>query len=139
MAAILKLRRASSVPTLVESELFYNTNLATLQVGKSSGVITLVKLSEVNTGNLQIVGTISGSNLTLNGDISASNAYFTGDVRLDGQIILGDVPQDNINVNAQFSGSLIPSASTFDLGSDTKKWNNVYANNIYGGIKDSRN
>jgi len=137
MAAILKLRRASSVPTLVESELFYNTNLATLQVGKSSGVITLVKLSEVNTGNLQIVGTISGSNLTLNGDISASNAYFRGDVRLDGQIILGDVPQDNINVNAQFSGSLIPSASTFDLGSDTKKWNNVYANNIYGGIKDS--
>jgi hypothetical protein len=114
--------------------------LATLQVGKSSATndnITLVKLTETNTGNLQIVGTISGSYLTLNNDITASNAYFRGDVRLDGQIVLGDVPQDNINVNAQFSGSLIPSASTFDLGSTTKKWNNVYANNLNGSITDT--
>jgi hypothetical protein len=114
--------------------------LATLQVGKSSATndnITLVKLTETNTGNLQIVGTISGSYLTLNNDITASNAYFRGDVRLDGQIILGDVPQDNINVNAQFSGSLIPSASTFDLGSITKKWNNVYANNLNGSVTDT--
>jgi spore maturation protein SpmB len=137
MAAILKLRRGTSVPSLVESELFYNTSLSTIQVGKSSGTITLVKLTEENTGNLQIVGTISGSYLTLSSDITASNAYFKGDVRLDGQIILGDVPQDNINVNAQFSGSLIPSASTFDLGSTTKKWNNVYANNLYGSVIDS--
>ena len=137
MAAILKLRRGTSAsPALVESELFYNTSLSTIQVGKSSGLITLVKLSEINTGNLQLVGTISGSNLTLNGDVTAQNAYFRGDVRLDGQIILGDVPQDNINVNAQFSGSLIPSASTFDLGSVTKPWNNVYANNLNGSITD---
>jgi len=141
MAAILKLRRGSTTPTSLEqSELFYNSTLATIQVGKSSATndnITLVKLTETNTGNLQIVGTISGSYLTLNNDITASNAYFRGDVRLDGQIILGDVPQDNINVNAQFSGSLIPSASTFDLGSNTKKWNNVYANNINGSVTDS--
>jgi hypothetical protein len=140
MAAILKLRRGSTTPTSLEqSELFYNSALATLQVGKSSATndnITLVKLTETNTGNLQIVGTISGSYLTLNNDITASNAYFRGDVRLDGQIVLGDVPQDNINVNAQFSGSLIPSASTFDLGSTTKKWNNVYANNLNGSITD---
>jgi hypothetical protein len=141
MAAILKLRRGSTTPTSLEqSELFYNSALATLQVGKSSATndnITLVKLTETNTGNLQIVGTISGSYLTLNNDITASNAYFRGDVRLDGQIILGDVAQDNINVNAQFSGSLIPSASTFDLGSITKKWNNVYANNLNGSVTDS--
>ncbi len=141
MAAILKLRRGSTTPTSLEqSELFYNSTLATIQVGKSSASndnITLVKLTETNSGNLQIVGTISGSYLTLNNDITASNAYFRGDVRLDGQIILGDVPQDNINVNAQFSGSLIPSASTFDLGSTTKKWNNVYANNLNGSVTDS--
>jgi hypothetical protein len=141
MAAILKLRRGSTTPTSLEqSELFYNSTLATIQVGKSSASndnITLVKLTETNSGNLQIVGTISGSYLTLNNDITASNAYFKGDVRLDGQIILGDVPQDNINVNAQFSGSLIPSASTFDLGSTTKKWNNVYANNLNGNVTDS--
>jgi len=139
MAAILKLRRGTSAsPALVESELFYNTSLSTIQVGKSSGLITLVKLSEINTGTLQIVGTISGSNLTLNGDITAQNAYFRGDVRLDGQIILGDVPQDNINVNAQFSGSLIPSQSNaFDLGSQTSQWRTIYAGTINGNITDS--
>jgi len=69
MAAILKLRRGSTTPTSLEqSELFYNSALATIQVGKSSANndnITLVKLTETNTGNLQIVGTISGSYLTL--------------------------------------------------------------------------
>lgn len=142
MAAILKLRRASTTPNLVKSELFYNEQKETLQIGKndiaSTDVVTLVKLTDVNTGNLQIVGTISGSSLNLSGDITASSAYFKGDVRLDGQIVLGDVPQDNISVNAQFSGSLIPSgsSSTFDLGSQTQYWRNVYATNINGNITD---
>lgn len=137
MAAILKLRRGSTTPTtLEESELFYNSSLGTLQVGKTSANndnITLVKLTDVNTGNLRIVGTLSGSALTLSGDITASNILLSGDlnardVRLSGNIYLGNEISDNINVTAQVSGSLIPSASNeYDLGSDTRKWKNLYA------------
>jgi uncharacterized delta-60 repeat protein len=137
MAAILKLRRGSTTPTTLEqSELFYNSSLGTLQVGKTSANndnITLVKLTDINTGNLRIVGTISGSALTLSGDITASNIVLSGDlnardVRLSGNIYLGDNISDNISVTAQFSGSLIPSASNqYDLGSDTHKWKTLYA------------
>jgi hypothetical protein len=135
MAAILQLRRGTNSQTgsihFEESELFYNQSKETLQIGYSSSLdgnlITLTKLNSVNTGSLNI-----------SGDITASNAYFRGDVRLDGQIFLGDVATDNINVNAQFSGSLIPSQSnTFDLGSISNPWRTIYSTTINGAITDA--
>ena len=135
MAAILQLRRGTNSQTgsihFEESELFYNQSKETLQIGYSSSLdgnlITLTKLNSVNTGSLNI-----------SGDITASNAYFRGDVRLDGQIFLGDVATDNINVNAQFSGSLIPSQSnTFDLGSISNPWRTIYSTTINGSITDT--
>ena len=134
MAAILQLRRGTNSQTgsnFAESELFYNQSKETLQIGYASmldgNLITLTRLNLVNTGSL-----------SLTGDITASNAYFRGDVRLDGQIFLGDVPTDNINVNAQFSGSLIPSQSNaFDLGSVSNPWRTIYSTTINGAISDT--
>jgi hypothetical protein len=149
MAAILKLRRGSTTPTSLEqSELFYNSTLATIQVGKSSASndnITLVKLTETNTGNLQIVGTISGSALTLSGDITAQNltlggnATIAGNITFSGSLItFGNEDTDNIVFTGELSSSLIPNNdNTFDIGSTDKKYRNVYANNLYGGVKDS--
>jgi hypothetical protein len=148
MAAILKLRRGSTTPTSLEqSELFYNSTLATIQVGKSSASndnITLVKLIEPNSGNLQIVGTISGSAVTLSGDITASNltlsgnATIAGNITFGGELItLGDANTDNIVISGELSSSLIPNNNNaFDLGSTDKKYRDVYAYNINGSVTD---
>jgi peroxiredoxin len=127
MAAILQLRRGSTTPTSLEvSELFYNSTLTTLQVGKSSASndnITLVKLTETNNGNLQIVGTISGSTLNI-----AGNAKIGGNIEIGGNIVLGTGSNDTITVNAPFTGSLIPQFDGIDdLGASDKKWKNLYA------------
>jgi hypothetical protein len=82
--------------------------------------ITLVNLGG-NTGSVELTGDITASNITLTGDLSARN------VSLSGNIIIGDEIQDNITVQGQFSGSLIPSSSNdYDLGSSTKKWRNLF-------------
>ena len=135
MAAILKLRRGTSFTSLQESELFYDTALGTIHLGDGGGsnttYKTLVKLTELNSGSIYLNGDITGSHISASGDISASNLKLVGDadimgnITLGGDIFLGDGTNatDNINVNASFSGSLIPTTtSVFTLGSDTKKY-----------------
>ena len=117
MAAILKLRRGTTVPSLAESELFYHQTLDTVLVGDGTDSHILLK---------------SGSNIvdhvSLSGDLTASNIRVTSDIRIGGNIFLGDsLANDNINIQASLSGSLIPSASNvYDLGSETRYWKNSY-------------
>jgi hypothetical protein len=117
MAAILKLRRGSSIPTLTESELFYHTSLDTLVVGDGTNSHILLK-SGSNTVNL----------VDISGTISASYIHVANDLTIKGNIILGDeIANDNITINAELSGSLIPDADNrHDLGSNSKKYRNLY-------------
>jgi len=80
------------------------------------------------TGIVDIEGntTITG-NLQVDGNINA-----TGNVVIGGNITIGDALTDNIVINASIQSDLIPQAdNTYDLGSATFRWDNVYANNVY--------
>jgi hypothetical protein len=126
-AAILTLRRGTTTPSLSQSELFFNTSTNTLNVGGTSGVITLVKIGANTgnitlTGNLSIIGSISGSSLDITGD-----AKIDGNVLIGGNIVLGTGSNDIITVNAPFTGSLIPQQDgQDDLGSPTKRFNELH-------------
>ena len=115
MAAILKLRRGTSIPSLQQSELFYHSSLNTLVVGDGSNSHILLK-SGSNT-----VNTVS-----ISGTVSASYIHVANDLTIKGNIILGDeIANDNITINAELSGSLIPDADNrHDLGSNSKKYRN---------------
>jgi len=133
MAAILQLRRSTTnaSPSLTEGELFLHNGVGSIQFGSGSAPTLTYTLLPLNT---PVVG-----NINLIGNITASNATLSGDIHIGGNIYLGDtLANDNINVTAQFSGSLIPSASNqFSLGTADKVWNNVYATNINGSITDT--
>lgn len=88
MAAILQLRRGTTTPSLSQSELFFNTSTNTLNVGGTSGTITLVKIGS-NTGNITILGDLSVSGTTILTTITGSNLYITEDVTIDGNIHIG--------------------------------------------------
>ena len=125
--AILTLRRGTTTPSLAQSELFFNTSTNTLNVGGTSGTITLVKLGS-NTGNITLNG-----NLSINGGISGStlditgNAKIDGNVQIGGNIILGTGSNDTITVNAPFTGSLIPQEDGIDsLGSPSKRFKSLH-------------
>jgi uncharacterized protein with FMN-binding domain/uncharacterized coiled-coil protein SlyX len=129
MAAILTLRRGTTTPSLAQSELFFNQTTNTLNVGGTSGVITLVKIGS-NTGNI----TLSGD-LGINGNITGSNLYITNNVTIDGNIHIGGnitlgsgSDGDIVNVNAPLSGSIIPDTTeVYDLGASDKKYRNIFA------------
>jgi len=73
-------------------------------------------------------GTINlNSNVEVFGDLHA-----TGTITADGNLQLGDANTDNITFNADIASNVTPDATdTYKLGSSTKRWNDVWVNNLY--------
>jgi hypothetical protein len=98
---------------------------------------TYVSASAVNvTGNTQIGGTLTVQGATsINDDLyitgntyQTGSIYLTGDVVLSGSINIGDnISTDIINFQGEVSSSIIPKLNnTFDLGSPTNAWQDLY-------------
>jgi hypothetical protein len=73
------------------------------------------------------------SNATVNGNLTVTgNVGVTGNVTIGGNITIGDALTDTITINAAIKSDLIPETdNTYDLGSTSFQWRNVYAQNFY--------
>jgi len=82
------------------------------------------------TGNID--GTIfKGTTAILTGNGSFGSITNSGLTTLNGSVILGDNNTDDITINGQLKSHLIPDATTtYNLGSSTNYWNNLYINTI---------
>lgn len=79
------------------------------------------------------------SSLNVDNNVTASNLQLTGNANIDGNLVLGgnitigDNTSDNIILGGEISSSIVPDADgTYDLGSNSKRWANVYGDTIYG-------
>lgn len=72
------------------------------------------------------------ANTTVNGNLTVTgNVGVTGNVTIGGNITIGDALTDTITINAAIKSSLIPELdNTYDLGSPSYYWRNIYANNL---------
>ena len=69
----------------------------------------------------QYTGTTLATGLDIRGSVTASNMF------LDGTIKFGDSDTDTIEINAEYSGSLIPDADdAFDIGEVGKEWKDLH-------------
>lgn len=83
---------------------------------------TDLELSPSGTGSVEIF-----ANTVVYGDLTVS-----GTITADGNIIFGDSNTDSITFNAEIASDIIPDIdNTYSLGSLTKRWQNVYANNLF--------
>ncbi len=101
---------------------------------------TTITPTNIDTGNIRISGNTVESltgpiNVTAaNGSINLQNNTYvtgnldvTGDITLGGNIQVGDANTDTINFVGGISSNLIPSTTTtYDLGSSSLRWNNVF-------------
>lgn len=109
-----------------------NTTTTTLDAGDLN-IATNVISSSVS-GNVvidsgvDVIELIGNTNVT--GDLDVS-----GNITLGGNITIGDQTVDTINVVADFTSNLIPQADlTYNLGSTSKKWNNLYVGTVTGNV-----
>jgi hypothetical protein len=125
--------------TVLDGTPYYSTNDQVLYILNSAGNqnidltgniennhIASVSIDELN-GSVSIVGDITGSgNLRLFG-----NSIIDGNITLGGNITIGDQDIDFVTFNADVSSSIIPDVDVaFDLGTETKRWRNLYAEGI---------
>jgi hypothetical protein len=60
------------------------------------------------------------------------NIHATGNITADGDIVVGDANTDNITFNADIASDLLPDQTDFyNLGSLSKRWNNVWTNTLH--------
>ena len=152
----LKLRRGNTAQRLAitpdEGELIYDSQTKQLYAGDGTTVggvlvsyagsvggamgsnLVLSGYSVTGAGNIDITGTITstGNIVSTNGDIRVINGNFVA----NGNIVLGDASTDNVTIGADVNSNIVPNADiTFDLGSNTQRWNTVYANNVFADLE----
>ena len=75
------------------------------------------------------------NNVDVTGDIHA-----TGNISADGNITIGNANTDNITINAEVASDIIPDVDdTYELGSSSKRWANVWVNQFNATNIDTTN
>ena len=80
------------------------------------------------TGSVGIQNTSPSSSYAL--DVTGS-IHATGDIVIDGDLTLGGSDTDTFTIASDIASHIRPDTNlTFDIGSDTKRWRNVYVGNL---------
>jgi len=66
------------------------------------------------------------------------NLHATGTITADGNITIGDQDTDNIILNGEIASNIVPDQdNTYTLGTDAKRWQNIWVNNFVASDIDT--
>ena len=109
--------------TIVVDQLRMNTNTIA-----TTGTNTNLEITTTGTGQVNF-----NSNVTVYGDLHA-----TGNITADGDITIGNSNTDNVVFAADINSDILPNTDiTYNLGSPSKRWLNLYANTVTVGTVNS--
>jgi hypothetical protein len=103
--------------TISVGQLQVNTNVIS-----STGTNTDINISPTGTGSVNL-----NANTLVNGNLHA-----TGNITADGNITLGNANTDTVTFDGEVNSDILPSVTaTYNLGSNSLQWNNLYTVNSY--------
>ncbi|CAB4125882.1 hypothetical protein UFOVP181_356 [uncultured Caudovirales phage] len=109
--------------TIVVDQLQMNTNTIA-----TTGTNTNLEITTTGTGQVNF-----NSNVTVYGDLHA-----TGNITADGDITIGNSNTDNVVFAADINSNILPNLDiTYNLGSLSKRWLNLYSNTVTAGTVNS--
>ncbi len=85
------------------------------------------------TGSIVTAGGVGiAKNVTIGGNVNVhGNLHANGSITADGSLTFGDADTDNIVLNADVNSNIIPNTdNTYDLGSSTQEWKDLYVDGI---------
>ena len=108
-----------------------NANL-TVDLGATAARWANIFVGNVTATTVTASGNVTGGNLVTTGNVNAGNANITNTITTANLTVTG-----NLNVTATgpttFNGNLLPSANvTYNIGSSTAQWLNVFAQTFTG-------
>ena len=88
---------------------------------------------QINTDTLLVdeTSTFTG-NITASADLSVGgNLTVTGNATINGNLTFGDAATDSVTFGADIDSSILPNTDdTYDLGSSTKEWRNLFVDGV---------
>ena len=140
----LEITNTANIADLTIQNSTISTNSSYLNLGTLD---TVVYQNKLRVDSLDIVGNVissnnSNANIELNPNGTGTvevlanmnvtgNIHATGNISADGNITIGDANTDNITINADVASNLIPDVdNTYTLGTSTKRWQDVWVNNL---------
>jgi hypothetical protein len=102
----------------------------TIKVGNLSLTGNTLSSTDTN-GNINVTANGTGA-INLNSNVLVTgNLHATGNITADGNIQLGYQTTDTISFGGEVNSNILPSTTnTYNLGSVSLQWNNVYAQNV---------
>ena len=89
----------------------------------------------INSNTLTFTNADISGNINVDGTTNLDNTTVDGTLNVTGNITLGNAGSDTVTFNARPNSSIIPSADiSYDLGTNTVRWRNIYADNFIGNI-----
>ena len=113
----------------------------------TGGNVTFIDGTKIETGDFRLSGntieTLTQNfvvdsatnivNINANTNITG-NLDVTGNFTLGGNITIGDADTDSVEFASDVNSDILPNVdNTFDLGTTSKRWKNIYANNFDNG------
>lgn len=115
------------------SAVLYYGGSANKKFETTSAGVTVTGTATI-TGDLTVLGsTTLSTNTAFSVNTSITNTMTVNTNLLsNGNTSLGDASTDYVTINGSISSNIIPmTTNTYDIGSTTKTWNNVYANTMF--------
>jgi hypothetical protein len=103
------------------------------------GMTNFIKILDTTDSTSNITGSIvtaGGIGVTGSGTIGGNfnvhgNLHANGNITSDGSLTFGDADTDNVVFAADVNSHIIPNTDdTYDLGSSTQKWKDIYVNGV---------
>ena len=137
--ALIRLNHAGN-QTLDFTGNIEGNHIANVTIDQLTGNLSIVANSGTDNGDLSVANNITlGGDLTATGDLSAANlslsgnASITGNIVLGGNINIGDADTDTVTFGGEITSDIVPDLdSTYNLGSTSKRWLNIYVDALTG-------
>jgi hypothetical protein len=129
----INLTPANSNAVVYQGTISVGSLRVTANTISSAGTNVDINVSPSGTGSVNL-----NSNTLINGDLHVTGDIIADGAGTNGNITLGNQSTDTVTFDAEVNSDILPSATnTYNLGSNSLQWNNIYVGTVNTGSLNS--
>jgi len=119
--------------TVDQIQVYFNGALLDASDYTASNGTSIVLGTAADAGDIVTVVALYTDDIDYIGDLDVTgNLTVSGDATIAGNLTFGNASTDTVTFSADITSNILPDVdSTYTLGSNTQRWSDIYADNVY--------